>query len=501
MPKHFPGYDDPRAAGPGVLRPFGAPCATLRLFDREPLQGWGAPSYARVVPPTSPGCAGPWAHVQLDFAGEVKGVQFDRMGALWIGNAHVLRLTTPEPSPEGIRWQLQRDLTDYWPLFRSPSNATLQIDNTVDDTYTGILFISANLTFYPATPSTAPATEALLLPLHAGLSYGENAWEAASTVGGENRSYTLTLPQRNLRLAHIDVYASGHGCEEFWYTNVPDEDFEPDSGACAGGTYREIQLYVDGLLAGALYPFPTIYTGGVCPLLWRPLTGIYSFNVPPYRFDITPFLGLLNDGQPHEIATKVFGQGEAGTWFLDMVLVGSRSRWLKVCARERSRGRTAAPGGAAPSASEPLRRPFCTNRHDPHFEVLTGRLLEHTVQPPQVRVQHPKADDESYLVTTDGGSSLRVTGLLEPVGGGGTALVTTLQAKLTAHNENRMGRVGELEAGDSSGLMEAIVDRAVVLTAGLSSPLPLLPGVPAVPLWQRVSEFRYPYLVRDMDGQ
>jgi len=154
-----------------------------------------------------------------------------------------------------------------------------------------------------------------------------------------------------------------------------------------------------------------------------------------------------------------------------------------------------------PPGAGRLRPPLCTNRHDPHFEVLTGRLLEHTVQPPQVRVQHPKATDESYMVTTDGGSSLRVTGLLEPLGGGGTALVTTLQAKLTAHNENRMGRAGELEAGDSSGLMEAIVDRAVVLTAGLSSPLPLLPGVPAVPLWQRVSEFRYPYLVRDMDGQ
>ena len=52
---------------------------------------------------------------------------------------------------------------------------------------------------------------------------------------------------------------------------------------------------------------------------------------------------------------------------------------------------------------------MCTNRHDPHYEVLTGRLLEHTVQPPQVRVQHPKATDESYMVTTDGGSSLRVT--------------------------------------------------------------------------------------------
>ena len=99
-------------------------------------------------------------------------------------------------------------------------------------------------------------------------------------------------------------------------------------------------------------------------------------------------------------------------------------------------------------ACQHFRPRLCTNRHDPHYEVLTGRLLEHTVQPPQVRVQHPKATDESYMVTTDGGSSLRVTGLLEPLGGGGTALVTTLQAKLSAHNENRMGRVGELEAGD-----------------------------------------------------
>ena len=67
-------------------------------------------------------------------------------------------------------------------------------------------------------PGTAPGEDALLLPLNVGLAYGQNAWEAASTNGGENRSYTFTLPRRNLRFAHVDVYASGHGCEEFWYT-------------------------------------------------------------------------------------------------------------------------------------------------------------------------------------------------------------------------------------------------------------------------------------------
>ena len=51
-------------------------------------------------------------------------------------------------------------------------------------------------------------------------------------------------------------------------------------------------------------------------------------------------------------------------------------------------------------ACQHFRPRLCTNRHDPHYEVLTGRLLEHTIQPPQVRVQHPKATDESYMVST-----------------------------------------------------------------------------------------------------
>ena len=71
--------------------------------------------------------------------------------------------------------------------------------------------------------------------------------------------------------------------------------------------------------------------------------------MPPYRFDITPFLGLLNDGKPHEIAAKVYGQGEAGTWFLDMVLVGSHGCRLKVVPAPRRKDGSAAPapGGLA----------------------------------------------------------------------------------------------------------------------------------------------------------
>jgi len=49
----------------------------------------------------------------LDFYGSVAGVQFDRYGALWLGGFELLRLTTPEPSPDGISWHVEKDVTDY----------------------------------------------------------------------------------------------------------------------------------------------------------------------------------------------------------------------------------------------------------------------------------------------------------------------------------------------------------------------------------------------------
>lgn len=113
--------------------------------------------------------------------------------------------------------------------------------------------------------------------------------------------------------------------KQFFYTNVPSEQVERLDAACGGGTYRELQVYVDGQLAGAAYPFPVLYTGGVNPFLWRPLSGIESLDIPAYRFDLTPFAGLFNrlgaaaangaSSKPH-IDLRVFGNNQDGLWFL-----------------------------------------------------------------------------------------------------------------------------------------------------------------------------------------
>jgi hypothetical protein len=59
-----------------------------------------------------------------------------------------------------------------------------------------------------------------------------------------------------------------------------------------------------------VWPFPFVYTGGVNPLIWRPLTGIGALDIPSYRIDLTPFAGEL--GGTHAITLTVAGND--GYW-------------------------------------------------------------------------------------------------------------------------------------------------------------------------------------------
>ena len=127
------------------------------------------------------------------------------------------------------------------------------------------------------------------------------------------------------------MHATPHGeCEEFWYASQPDElgggggAVDDNSGAaeCGGGPYRQLELRIDGVVAGAQLPLPVVYTGGICPALWRPLAAPHALSVPPYTFDVTPFVGLLNDGKPHAFTLSVASGGRHGSyWYIDATLV------------------------------------------------------------------------------------------------------------------------------------------------------------------------------------
>ncbi|MFE5818857.1 peptide-N4-asparagine amidase [Streptomyces sp. NPDC056479] len=280
-------WHDPITAAPPIAAPSGRSCqvtvAEAQFRDFTPYRG----SY---TPPD--GCGDRWSKVVLRMDGKVKGRQYDRLGHLSIGGVEVFRTSTPEPSPDGIEWSVEKDVTRYSDTLRRGQDVEMLIGNVVDDTYTGVIDVKVTLTFYTGREAAA-VTPDRVLTLQDG---------------------TLTTPRNSERIV-AEVYAtgSGGGCEEFWYLSAPDP--APYSCKAAGGPYREVQIKVDGRLAGIAAPFPHVWTGGWSnPFLWYVVPGPRAFDVKPIEYDLTPFAGILNDGRRHRVEVSVLGvpEGQSG---------------------------------------------------------------------------------------------------------------------------------------------------------------------------------------------
>lgn len=116
---------------------------------------------------------------------------------------------------------------------------------------------SAKLIFFPATPAQTVADVVLPLP-------NPDAQNGASAV--------TTIFPRNIERAYVDVIARP---SRYWYTCAPQESWEafpilnngyaigdsryltanPLQG-CGGGSFREVEVLVDGQLAGLAPVFP-----------------------------------------------------------------------------------------------------------------------------------------------------------------------------------------------------------------------------------------------------
>jgi hypothetical protein len=83
--------------------------------------------------------------------------------------------------------------------------------------------------------------------------------------------------------------------------------------SCGNTAFRETEITIDGKAAGVAPVSPWIYTGGIDPFLWEPIPGAQTLDFKPYRVDLSPFAGLLADGQPHTVGVSVFN---ANSFFL-----------------------------------------------------------------------------------------------------------------------------------------------------------------------------------------
>lgn len=303
------GSSNPITAEPPVSRPHTTPCV-VPLFNNLAFADF-TPKVFDYTPPSA--CPGPWAKVVFtaDFT-VTAGRQFDRTAAFYLGHASIYYGTTAEPraalSPS---WHVERDVTDLSAIFRSTQTGEANIGNFVGVsggvTYNGIIYANAALEFYPAGDDVrAAVTPDIVVPVNGG---GGDAGTLNTTT--DTISQTLNLPT-NVERAYLDVIAQSQSNDEFWYFCVPN-DQTANLESCGNTAFRETEIWIDGEPAGVAPVYPWIYTGGIDPYLWEPIPGVQTLDFRPYRVDLTPFAGVLSDGNTHTVAVSVYN---ADSYFL-----------------------------------------------------------------------------------------------------------------------------------------------------------------------------------------
>jgi hypothetical protein len=182
---------DSTASFAGEAALGGVPCS-VTLFGNVTFNAWRQVESTSYEPPA--GCPPPWTSVQLDFHGEVAGVQYDRVGALWLGGVELLRTTTPEPTGydesgrarRAVRWHIARSLRHYQALFREAATVEMSIPNIVNANYTGNISVSASLTFASTSLAQPPPEPSAPTPSPQPLPLDETANDEAGLSGAHD---------------------------------------------------------------------------------------------------------------------------------------------------------------------------------------------------------------------------------------------------------------------------------------------------------------------------
>lgn len=300
-----------------VSRPDARPCSvTLLAHESFDDHGDGSsmaatPHRFHFAPPD--GCRGHWRKVVLEADFSVPaGRQFDRTVSLWLGGVNLYFGTTIEPEPgQAQHWHVERDLTDYAAVFGQAQEGHIILNNWISPRTDQPIYADVKLVFYPTDQAMRPMAASAdrvyaMSPDPAGA-------ETPLATPARTLSRRFTFP-RNVERAYLDVIAQSQSHDERWYTCVDKAYLEKTRAysleafeACDGGSFRGVEVSVDGTPAGLAPVYPWIYTGGVAPHLWLPTPGIQTTDFIPFRVDLTPFAGTFDDGRTHTIAVRVLG--------------------------------------------------------------------------------------------------------------------------------------------------------------------------------------------------
>ncbi|XP_057545941.1 peptide-N4-(N-acetyl-beta-glucosaminyl)asparagine amidase A-like [Amaranthus tricolor] len=216
--------------------------------------------------------------------------QYDRIFGIWVEGVELHRSCTAEPTHSRIFWNVRKDVTKYSSLLmKSNLNLSVYMGNIVNKTYTGVYH--GNLVDLYGNSAD------LKLPISRNLPLNDGLWfEIHNSTDFKMKE--LVIP-KNVYRTVLEIYVSFHENDEFWYTNLDNDYLMANLSLPGNGPFREVLVKLDDDLVGVVWPFTVIFTGGINPLLWRPIIAIGSFDLPSYDIEITPFLGKLLDGNPH----------------------------------------------------------------------------------------------------------------------------------------------------------------------------------------------------------
>ncbi|KAK6234386.1 hypothetical protein QUC31_006792 [Theobroma cacao] len=285
------------------------------------------PFSTRYSPPSD--CPPPWPRVVLELHVASSGEQYDRIAAIWLDGAEILRTSTAEPTETGIFWRVRKDITRYSSLLsKSQINATMMLENVVNDIYTGVYHVHVSFLFYKenVTPDEV-GIPSIISPNKNNYNLGTADMGLFQTpsdliipicddgqrghwfrVKSESDVHMkkVRFPKNTLQVV-LELYASFHGNDEFWYSNPPNSYIRLNNLTTerGNGAFREVFVTIDSKFVGSEVVFPVVFTGGINPLFWEPVVAIGDFKLPSYDLDLTPFLGWLLDGKSHEIRIGV----------------------------------------------------------------------------------------------------------------------------------------------------------------------------------------------------
>lgn len=208
-------------------------------------------------------------------------------------------------------WTYVKEMYHYDSLWKTEQKVIFDLGNLVNEIYTGIFNTTLTAKFFTAVDT--PEIADVILPISAQRSFRGQG--SAFSVPSQPAIIVHEFPL-NIEKAVVSLAACGQDQEEFWYISVLSsrtETFGDEAGSLKKySPFREIQLLIDGKLASVAWLFPVIFTNGIVPGLWRSIVGIDAFDLREHEIDITPFVPLLCDGNPHVFQIQMMGLKEDG---------------------------------------------------------------------------------------------------------------------------------------------------------------------------------------------